>query len=76
MSKKHFESAAARIKVLLQNASDAADRGDFEARNRMVAEANGAQAIIISLGCDLNPRFDSARFIAACRPIERLVKVG
>lgn len=62
MSKKHFEHAALRIRTLREEAYSAFLRRDFEARNRMVSEANGAEAIVISLGMAFNPRFDVARF--------------
>ena len=65
MSKKHFEAAAARIAGLRKVA---ALIPEADARAHQMAAADGAEAIVIALGQEFNPRFDVARFHAACQP--------
>lgn len=55
MTKQHFIAAAKQISTLLAS-------GMPDAR----ARAEGAAAIIVSLGLEFNPRFDVQRFMKAC----------
>lgn len=67
MSKKHFEAAAAEIRKLHVAARSFRADGDEAAANRCETRAAGAEDVCLVLFGEGNPRFDSCRFIEACR---------
>lgn len=54
MSKQHFETAAAEIKLMRQNGYN--------------VEADACETFAVRLFQRYNARFDAARFRAACQP--------
>lgn len=67
MTKKHFEAAAAKIRGMYEHANSvrSVNISDAVAIDR---EASAIRDFFINLACEFNPRFDSARFEAACLP--------
>lgn len=72
MSKKHFEAAAEYIRGLHVAARSLRSVVGSEDNQRsaanLEARAAGAEDVCLKIFGDANPRFDSCRFIEACRP--------
>jgi len=66
MSKKHFEAAAKHIRNLHECAK--AQRSAGLPADHLESRAAGAEDVCLEIFREANPRFDSVRFIEACRP--------
>jgi hypothetical protein len=64
MSKKHLEAMAAEIRNCRRFAYS---QSDDSVRLAYLQRAEGAETLFISVAMQFNPRFDAARFRAACQ---------
>jgi hypothetical protein len=65
MSRKHFEAAAKLIRNLREQAHNLR-QSNPELAMRLDHQAYGATEVFIAVAMDANPRFERARFEAAC----------
>lgn len=68
MNKQHFEAFAAEARSWRLNAKTHEANGDTAKAEVCYQNALGIEQATINVGKRFNPRFDEARFRAACNP--------